>query len=300
MAAIAGKVAITPKGEWNADTQYEKLDFVLHGSDSYVARKNSIGIEPGSDDETWQLSLRGASSEDIQKIYGIVNDIVNGTTKVGDAETVNGWQIYSRPSDLGFSAPLTMAELCAAMPNKSLLVWANVSTDTTDHVTDTPGTHGILTVTKRGTWASATWIRINKGGKIPLWAGSWHSDTGWSGWSSTDDYLPLTGGTLSGTVQISPATGYPMLNLINNDTKRTAHFNSNAANLVSWFNMKEGSSSNSTSVVLGTESETLGNLLRLTRTVNGSQSVYQVHHTGNSQKVAISATAPTDGLWVVP
>lgn len=83
MAAIAGKVAITPKGEWNVATQYEKLDFVLYGDDSYVARKESVGVEPGTDDETWQLSLRGASAQQIE-------DIINGTTPVGNALSLGG------------------------------------------------------------------------------------------------------------------------------------------------------------------------------------------------------------------
>lgn len=85
MAAIAGKVAITPKGEWSVDVQYEKLDFVLHGSDSYVARKPSMGIEPGTDSETWQLSLRGATSEDINNLADLIADIIDGTKQVGKA-----------------------------------------------------------------------------------------------------------------------------------------------------------------------------------------------------------------------
>ena len=44
--AIAGKVAITPKGEWNSVSTYEKLDAVSHNNGLYIAKKASSGIIP--------------------------------------------------------------------------------------------------------------------------------------------------------------------------------------------------------------------------------------------------------------
>lgn len=83
MAAIAGKVAITPKGDWDSATQYGKLDFVFHKDNSYVAKKESVGIEPGTDSETWMLSLRNGGSLEL-------DEILNGTLPVGDSLKLGG------------------------------------------------------------------------------------------------------------------------------------------------------------------------------------------------------------------
>ena len=56
--AVAGKVAITPRGSWNAETSYVKLDFVGFNGSSYVALQPSVGIEP-TDTNYWMLSAIG-------------------------------------------------------------------------------------------------------------------------------------------------------------------------------------------------------------------------------------------------
>lgn len=80
--AIAGKVAITPRGNWNSTTSYQKLDFVFYNDSSYVALKPSKGITP-TNTEYWMLALQGASRSEIE-------GIINGTTQVGDAKTLDG------------------------------------------------------------------------------------------------------------------------------------------------------------------------------------------------------------------
>lgn len=57
--AIAGRVAIVPKGEWVSTATYEKLDFVRYKGDSYIARKSSTGVIPENNDEYWMLSVAG-------------------------------------------------------------------------------------------------------------------------------------------------------------------------------------------------------------------------------------------------
>ena len=51
---ILGKVAITPKGEYNNATTYVKLDVITYQGSSYTCLKNSIGNLP-TNTEYWQL-----------------------------------------------------------------------------------------------------------------------------------------------------------------------------------------------------------------------------------------------------
>ena len=44
--ASAGRILIMPKGNYNADTQYEMLDLVYHNGTSWLAKKTTKGIEP--------------------------------------------------------------------------------------------------------------------------------------------------------------------------------------------------------------------------------------------------------------
>jgi hypothetical protein len=44
--ASAGRILIMPKGNYNAETQYEMLDLVYHNGTSWLAKKTAVGIEP--------------------------------------------------------------------------------------------------------------------------------------------------------------------------------------------------------------------------------------------------------------
>lgn len=52
--ASAGRILIMPKGNWDANTEYEMLDLVFHNGTSWLAKKNVVGIEPSADNvEYW-------------------------------------------------------------------------------------------------------------------------------------------------------------------------------------------------------------------------------------------------------
>ena len=52
--ASAGRILIMPKGNYNAETQYEMLDLVYHNGTSWLAKKTTKGIEPGeANSEHW-------------------------------------------------------------------------------------------------------------------------------------------------------------------------------------------------------------------------------------------------------
>ena len=57
--AIAGRILIIPKGNWDANTQYEMLDLVRNNKASWIAKrpnKNVIPSESNSDD--WQVMAK--------------------------------------------------------------------------------------------------------------------------------------------------------------------------------------------------------------------------------------------------
>lgn len=51
--ADAGRILIIPRGDYNANSTYEKLDLVKHKGTSWLAKKNVTGIEP-TEGEYWQ------------------------------------------------------------------------------------------------------------------------------------------------------------------------------------------------------------------------------------------------------
>lgn len=80
--AIAGKVAPTYAGEWSDILQYQQHVYVRYNGDCYISIKPSVGISP-TNKEYWFLALKNVTKEQI-------DNIVNGTTTVGNADTLGG------------------------------------------------------------------------------------------------------------------------------------------------------------------------------------------------------------------
>ena len=60
--AIAGRILIIPKGNWDANTDYEMLDLVRHGSASWIAKRANKGVEPSeSNSDDWQVMAKDGS-----------------------------------------------------------------------------------------------------------------------------------------------------------------------------------------------------------------------------------------------
>lgn len=58
--AIAGRVAIVPKGDWSADATYKRLDAVKYNNGLFIAKKEvSVGILP-TNIEYWMKALDGS------------------------------------------------------------------------------------------------------------------------------------------------------------------------------------------------------------------------------------------------
>lgn len=60
--AIAGRVAIVPKGEWSANATYKRLDAVTHNNTLYFAKKNVPAGTVTSNTEYWSKSIAGGAS----------------------------------------------------------------------------------------------------------------------------------------------------------------------------------------------------------------------------------------------
>ena len=59
--AIAGRVAIVPKGDWSADATYKRLDAVTYNNALYFAKKDVPAGTVTSNTEYWSKSIAGGA-----------------------------------------------------------------------------------------------------------------------------------------------------------------------------------------------------------------------------------------------
>lgn len=79
-----GRVSIVPKGTWNANTVYNRLDAVVYDGSSWIAKKQNTGQMPGGSSDIWQLlAERGADGR-----QGIDGAPGKGLTIIGHFDTV--------------------------------------------------------------------------------------------------------------------------------------------------------------------------------------------------------------------
>lgn len=105
--AIAGRVAIVPKGEWSANATYKRLDAVTHNNTLYFAKKDVSAGTATTNTEYWSKSISGSvvnvatdtedglmPKEDKKKLDGIDGDVA---AKLGESKdgslTYNGTEI---------------------------------------------------------------------------------------------------------------------------------------------------------------------------------------------------------------
>lgn len=79
--ASAGRILILPKGNYNAETQYEMLDLVFHNGTSWLAKKDVSGIEPSNEGEGenyWFMMCANTDlTEILQRIAAIENQLLS-------------------------------------------------------------------------------------------------------------------------------------------------------------------------------------------------------------------------------
>lgn len=99
--ASAGRILILPKGNYDAETEYEMLDLVKHNGTSWLAKKTSVGIEPSeANAEYWQDMF----DMGIETVLGDID-----ISSIGDG-TVSGAISYLNNNKIGDSAKYFSAE----------------------------------------------------------------------------------------------------------------------------------------------------------------------------------------------
>jgi outer membrane murein-binding lipoprotein Lpp len=95
--ASAGRILIMPKGNWDANTEYEMLDLVFAKNTSWLAKKNSVGIEPSVENaEYWFLLCESKNLDEVnQRLAAIENQLLSTVSL----------------DDIDFSSYATKAEL---------------------------------------------------------------------------------------------------------------------------------------------------------------------------------------------
>ena len=86
----AGRVLMIPKGDYNAATTYEMLDFVYYQGRSYVCKQTSTGNAPTN--TTYWQALTGDASAEIQALTNYVanNNVKNFLPVTAQTQTKNG------------------------------------------------------------------------------------------------------------------------------------------------------------------------------------------------------------------
>ena len=97
--AIAGRVSIVPKGEWDMEKTYQRLDLVTYRRKAYLSKKTSVGYIP-TDGDAWMFLFEtsGIATEteagivipDNLTILIDVNGEISVQNMVGATETEDG------------------------------------------------------------------------------------------------------------------------------------------------------------------------------------------------------------------
>ena len=74
--AVAGRILIMPKGEYDASKTYETLDLVSHNGFSWLAKKSCVGIEPSNEASEYWHNMLNISIDDINKLAEDVKALV--------------------------------------------------------------------------------------------------------------------------------------------------------------------------------------------------------------------------------
>lgn len=78
--------ALNPRGDWNADATYVLRDIVYHAECMWIALSKNKGEEPSKEKTSvWMLAATGSGVS-----FGELEKIINGTTQVGDSKKLNG------------------------------------------------------------------------------------------------------------------------------------------------------------------------------------------------------------------
>lgn len=143
--AIAGRVAIVPKGDWSADATYKRLDAVTHNNTLYFAKKDVPAGTATSNTEYWSKSVVGgeATVDDTissESTNPVQNKVVKAYVDKKASENVDFSTSTSKLLNDSIEAPLMLGKATRNLLNPTL------QTTTQNGVTCTNNGNGTYTV----------------------------------------------------------------------------------------------------------------------------------------------------------
>ena len=283
------------------DTHKKQLAFGYKGTviDAYLYRTCVEGVW-----SNWKSAADGGNADTLDGYHA------SSFALVANAQI----KLFNGVEDIGVTADATLSDVWHAMPNSSVFVMdVNPLTDSSWNL---PNKYGVITIVKvaaaRGyvyfdskDIVDGRYYMLLSSGGTP--DGTWRKKADGGNADTVDgkhasDFLSIVGGTLTGTLVINPASGtYPYAKWVNAATGQRGAIASNASKQFCLYNHPEAdtdSNANGNVFVISSADERLDIALRLVH----KGTPYNVLHTGNSTKVIVSTTAPTDttAVWIVP
>lgn len=257
--AIAGRVAIVPKGDWSADATYKRLDAVTYNNTLYFAKKNVPAGTETSNTEYWSKSIVGSvvtvddalsptstnpvqnkvvtsNLIDIRKetTVNLLNPTLQTTTQNGVTCTNNGNGTYTLNGRCTVDSPkitFIVASknikidkdakfICCTKPGTKDTFRASVDYSDTTHSVD----YGEGILLSKGKTITKVSIIVSNGVTVNNLVFKPMLTTNLS--ATYDDFVPYTGdtGRLNGDVAELKAQSVKKDNVVNNQTTTEAGF----------------------------------------------------------------------------
>lgn len=101
------------------------------------------------------------------------------------------YKIYSSMEQIGLSGAMTTADVFAAMPNQSVLLFSNNKDASANYLSDVPVTYSAIELKKDTNWGRAKAVRISA--TVPeFYEANWSTSNGFSGWVKNVSYTNTT------------------------------------------------------------------------------------------------------------
>lgn len=156
--AIAGRVAIVPKDDYDASLIYKRLDAVMHNNTLYIAKKDvPAGKVPGADTKDYWMS--GPSAGTSKPATTTSNGLMSATDK-------KAIEVLKKPLATCATGRATAAKV-ATLANFVLQVGTSIAVKFTDTVGTANPTTGNLTLNVNGTGAKTIGY-VRNGNKVAI------------------------------------------------------------------------------------------------------------------------------------
>ena len=255
--ASAGRILIIPKGEWNAETEYEMLDLVYHNGTSWLAKKDVVGIEPSDANKEYWHKFIDIKPENIGSVQRTIWKWV-----ANDGDSLFSY-IKSKLSE-GYTCGMIQVEI----PNGKIA-------DIPDSIRPRVGSYFMCHFQRhyynyvRATiWGDTSTYEYSNWGVSTEEAFA----TGWVERACPEGYFRNSGGTLNGNVAIE--NQWATLSL-KDDSGRIVFIEKNpATNVLSIYTYLD--SNNHNNLMLAPETTDIEDSLVLRNVVDGSAKLFKI------------------------